>query len=500
MRRYLAVLLAVVGAASAVAQDAASSPASFTLHTTARSVLTDVVVLDGKGAPVRGLPQDAFHLFDDGKPQQFTSFEERRSGPDRPAILHVAPGVYTNDPARLPPVLDVVLIDLVHLDFADQMFLSTQLQRFIRGLPASNAALSIYLRAGMGCVLVTDFTEDRERLLSAVRRSLPQFPQLGSQYAFSSDSVVLQQIAGALHGLPGRKNVLWFTGQQDLLLDNPFAWGSAPTIDLRGAYDTLEAERIALYPVDARGLTIKPGSFTERSRMEQVAEATGGRAFYNTNGLAEAAAAVVSNDGDFYTLSYTPANFVENDKWHRIKVVVDGKHLHLSYRRGYFADDDHRQQPPADAVRTRLLSGGRTVREKPLERKEPLVFTATVAPAARTPGESPAPYTVRYVIRYSVKATGFQRSTVDGESRLQVGVGVAVTNRWGTPVTHTARKMEFSVDERRLSAVPDTPVQLEQTLDLPVGDDYLYLALWDPLGKRLGTLSLSQHVPGGNGK
>ena len=36
--------------------------------------------------------------------------------------------------------------------------------------------------------------------------------------------------------------------------------------------------------------------------------------------------------------------------------------------------------------------------------------------------------------------------------------------------------------------------------DLPVGDDYLYLALWDPLGRRVGTLSLSQHVAGSDRK
>ena len=499
MRWPIAVLMTLFGVAAATAQNAATPPAPYTLQTTARSVLADVVVLDGKGVPVRGLPRDAFHLQDDGKPQQLTSFEERRSGPDKPALLHVAPGVYTNDPARLPPVLDVLLIDLVHLDFADQMFLSTQLQRFIRRLPASNAPVAIYLRAGTACVLATDFTDDRERLLSAVQHSLPQFPELGIQN-FASDGVALQQIAGALQDLPGRKNVLWFTGQQNLQLKNPFAWGSSPTIDLRGTYDTLEAERIALYPVDARGLTIEPGSFADRSRMEEIAEATGGHAFYNTNGLAEAAAAVVGYDGDFYTLSYTPANFVENNKWHRIKVTVDGKHLHLSYRRGYFADDEHRQHPPKDAIRTRLVAGGRTVQEKPLERKEPLIFAVTVAPAVRKGGEPSPPYTAPYVIRYSVKATSFQRSTVDGESRLQVGVGTAVTNRWGTPVLHTARRLEFSVDERRLSAAPDTPVHVEQAVDLPVGDDYLYLALWDPLGRRVGTLSLSQHVPGSNGK
>jgi hypothetical protein len=71
----------------------------------------------------------------------------------------------------------------------------------------------------------------------------------------------LQQIAVYLSELPGRKNILWFSGGSTLYLrddaelyDSSAAW--------RTLYDELERERIAVYPIDARGLTLYSGRNT----------------------------------------------------------------------------------------------------------------------------------------------------------------------------------------------------------------------------------------------
>ena len=40
--------------------------------------------------------------------------------------------------------------------------------------------------------------------------------------------------------------------------------------------------------------------------MEQVAEDTGGHAFYNTNGLAGATTKAIEAGSHYYTLTYTP--------------------------------------------------------------------------------------------------------------------------------------------------------------------------------------------------
>jgi hypothetical protein len=81
----------------------------------------------------------------------------------------------------------------------------------------------------------------------------------------------------------------------------------------RAVYDLLETERIAIYPIDARGLTVVFGEAArvtalQHMQMRQDAAATGGAAYVNTNGLAQAAQRVPTTDGNYYTLGYTPNN------------------------------------------------------------------------------------------------------------------------------------------------------------------------------------------------
>ncbi len=519
MRHGFFTVLALAGSVASSAQQVASAGAPYTLRTTARAVVTDVLVHDGKGNPIHGLPLAAFHLFDNGKPVTIASFEEHTGNDPAPAVpVASAPGVYTNDPARLPPVLDIVVIDLVSLDLPDQMFLAYQLERFMKTLP-QGIALAVYLRAGSHSVLIQDFTYDRIRLLAAVHRALPHFASLGS---FASGLETLQQIAVDLKALPGRKNVIWFAGSSSLSF-NAVGSSPIPNMNVRELFDALETERIAVYPIDARGLTTsvefsvnQPYSdfynggpspanpaFFRRALMMDVAKATGGVAYYNTNGLQQAADHVVRNDNSFYTLAYTPGNLQIDNKWHNIKVSAEGRSLHLSYRRGYFADDEHVSRTD-QAPRTRLLAGGKTVQEAPAVRSVPIIFSATVQPFANglpRPQISgpPSAGNVRYRIHYTLPATAFQRqssaSAAGQTSELTVGVGVLAMNRNGTPLMRKARQSTFEVNETRLSRNPNTPVEVDQDIDLAKGDTFLYLVAWDPTGERVGTLNIPLQVP-----
>lgn len=83
------------------------------------------------------------------------------------------PGAYTNSMLlHPPPVLNILVLDIVNLPPTDQMYLSDQLVRFMRQLPGG-LPLSIYLHAGQYSVLLQDFTDDREKLLAAVQHALP---------------------------------------------------------------------------------------------------------------------------------------------------------------------------------------------------------------------------------------------------------------------------------------------------------------------------------------
>ncbi|MBV8114789.1 MAG: VWA domain-containing protein [Silvibacterium sp.] len=181
----------------------------YTIQTTSRVVLIDVMVTDKNGNPVHGLAESAFQIFDNSKPQTMASFEEHSGSAPAPQPIEpvvASKGIYSNDYlAHLPPVLSVVIIDISDLEVPDQMYLYYELHKFFQEQPLSQP-LALYLRAGNGCFLVQNFTSDRALLLAALRKAIPRIPPTGREYL--SDIDTLRQMAAYLSQLTGRKNIL----------------------------------------------------------------------------------------------------------------------------------------------------------------------------------------------------------------------------------------------------------------------------------------------------
>ena len=364
-------------------QNQAPANQPYTIQANSRVVLTDVMVTDRKGNPIHGLPESAFRIFDNKKPQTIDTFEEHAGTPAVKLMPAMTPGgIYSNNYLlRLPPVLNVVIIDIANLEITEQMYLYYELTKFFKEQP-DGQPLAIYLRAGNGCFLVQNFTSDRALLLAALHKAIPRIPPTGREYLTDIDT--LQQIAVYLSQLPGRKNILWFSGGSTLYLrddaelyNNSAAW--------RTLYDELERERIAVYPIDARGLTVYSGHnmWAQQALMSETARATGGQAFFNNNGLTEISSHLLSSDGSFHTLTYSPHDFHFDNKWHKVRVTLNEESYELSYRRGYFADGSPggAESPQKTRARTRLLPDGEKVQLAETH-SLPIIFQARVLPAS----------------------------------------------------------------------------------------------------------------------
>ncbi len=185
----------------------------------------------------------------------------------------------------------------------------------------------------------------------------------------------LNQLARYLSNLPGRKNLIWFSGSfpinilPDGDLQDPFAVMTSAEDEFRQTVDLLSRGQVAVYPIDARGLMVapmysasqsgssltrNPRSFanaqakfaqktsSEHDTMQQMAEETGGRAFVDTNGLTEAVQTAIESGANYYTVAYSPANENWNGGFRKIVVKADRPGVTLGYRRGYFADDPYK--------------------------------------------------------------------------------------------------------------------------------------------------------------
>src|SRR3984885_5634091 len=425
---------------------------TYTFQTNTRVVLTDVTVTDADGNPIHGLPQSLFHVFDNKQPQVIASLEEHAGLPAATLQPASMAGVYSNDYLlHLPPVLNIVLIDIANIDMADQMYLDYELTRFLNEQPEGQP-LAIYLRAGSGCFLVQDFTSNRKLLLDGLHKAIPRFLPLGSEYLTDFDT--LRQMAGSLSQLPGRKNVLWFSGGSTLFLNsdaialqNDAAW--------RSLYDALDQERIAIDPIDARGLDLsraRGNVARQHMAMNEVAQFTGGRPFYYNNGLKEITTNLLDADRSFYTLTYSPRNFRFDNKWHKVRIAVDGASYQLSYRRGYFADGSVRDKNENTSPRARLLGNGEKLEVNEL-REHPIIFKAkvlaelddaTVDPG-KFPGLVPLPSrkkgSVRYIICYSLPMDAFAVRPVDGKHKIVLGLAAAALSSDGATAERTAEQV-----------------------------------------------------------
>ena len=175
-----------------------------------------------------------------------------------------------------------------------------------------------------------------------------------STYArdFRASESTLDQLAELgqfLAAVPGRKSLLWFSSSfsaMPLLSEDRVRYDDVAEL-LRKVSAELAVSQTAVYPIDVRGLVTDSASGqwlnATQDTMLDIAEATGGKAFMNNNGLAHSAAKAVEEGSYYYTLSYSPTNAKFDDQLRHIKVHLkkldSGQTCHLSYRTAYFAED-----------------------------------------------------------------------------------------------------------------------------------------------------------------
>ncbi len=443
---------AQAGAAPAVADGpvASADGNKFRLKTTVRRVVVDVVVTDAKGEPVHGLTEHDFTIDEDGRQQTVLSFEANgfKAGMDYlpPKLPGQPPNTFVNLPATPEKgPLYVLLYDLVNMD-NDQTILNAnqtqdqirgrqQLVKFIQSKP-EGARFAIYVWSD-GLHMLQGFTSDRALLYAAIdpHSSRPHIPEIflgGENFGRGEPHAtvaIFRQLAADLDGLPGRKNLIWFSGTFPLTFSPGKDDGPQYTDQLKRTIDLLASNQIAIYPIDVRGVAVenwqgtngiekdgavqseryaggaappsdKTGgaiagapSAAEKSShrgggsslipasyfaQDEIAEQTGGHAFHGNNDLSALLNQATEAGVSYYTLTYSPTDLKYDGRARSIRVRLPEKGYHVDYRRSYYATDTAGPQQGATLREVSAKTAGAAE-----QRSDPLaVYLRHGAPAA----------------------------------------------------------------------------------------------------------------------
>jgi VWFA-related protein len=402
------VLKQRVDPASLAAQPAPS------LIITSREVLLDLVVTDEHHHPVTGLTSADFTVTEEKQPQVLRHLEEHATmNAADVAKLKAAPPQPPNTFTNFTPVVNsnaytVILLDALNTSIESQMNLRQQLIGYLKHMEPGTPIAIFQLDTEMR--LIQGFSTDPQVLLSAAesKRDMPslQKPIHGDRdyYLRMKNQILgegMQSIGRYLAGFPGRKNLVWFTGSIPTWLsgsptveeverrsNNPFRDNFMVYDDaIVGLTDELSLSRVAVYPIDARGLQTLPSYDASQRRppsnlgfynhqafqhmqLDQIADATGGKAYYNTNGLKETLAEIVNNGSNYYTLAYATTNQKWDGKFRHIKIEVNRPGVMLQYRPGYYAVDRTALEQRQLAALQRNMAHGQKPTSAPPESSE----------------------------------------------------------------------------------------------------------------------------------
>jgi VWFA-related protein len=479
-----------------------------TIKASAQLVLVDVVVTDKDHQPVHGLTSADFSISENNAPQTIKHFEEH-SAPSVADATKFAPmpklpqGIFTNyTPAPASGAVSILLLDSLNTPIEDQAYMRQQLLAYLKSTPPGmriaifglsthlvllqgftsdpdvlrsvveegQAKASFVLEDQMGGGGVqantTDFLEDNGMAIEdagndpgAVIAALRQFNaihetfQIQMRTKYTLDA--MNEIARYVSAIPGRKNLIWFSGSfpLDILPDengqlyNAFAAMGSSEDEYRETITKLSRSQVAVYPIDVRGITSSPtldasstrnygGTYgparlardnakfldqngSEHATLDVLAADTGGRAFFNTNGLTEAVTKAVEEGSNFYTLSYTPTNQERDGKERKIKVQLTRPGTNLSYRAGYYADAPEKKGAKTaaasiaaaasagiDSQRVAMMRGAPTPTEilmkVAVDRMNTGVKTEDQVAAANTPSASTKGPYQRYGVDYAI--------------------------------------------------------------------------------------------------
>jgi VWFA-related protein len=331
----------------------------------------------------------------------------------------------------------------------------------------------------------------------------------------------LNAIARNLKPLPGRKNLIWVSEGFPFSIEpgttvnaRESVTGRNYTVAIAATANALFDSQVAIYPIDSRGIItsdvydaasrgfdpigrpqtqIGPNSTVSEENsnldathtsMQEIAERTGGKAFYNRNEIGNAIVESMNDGAAYYTLSYSPSNRDWNGKFRRISVRSRRPGIKLRYRLGYFAI-----QPDAVASRQEQIAAFEHAMDISAPASTALLFQARVFPPSDKTQN-------KVVVNYSIAAAGvsFEKGP-DQMQHASVNCAVEAYSSKGELVKKDGTTLTAALQPEVYDKVVREGFPCQEKLALPAGDYILRLGVRDNTTGAIGVTDTQLSIP-----
>jgi Ca-activated chloride channel family protein len=294
------------GAALAVPPSSTPSPSDdqtvLTIKKSVNEVNVFFIATDRHGKFVRNLNQSDFSILDDNKPPQ--SIVDFRRETDLPIELGLL--VDTSGSVR------------TRFDFEQQSAVS-----FLEQTLRPNFDKAFIMGFSSHSTVTQDFT-DSVKLLQAGVQTLHNG---GGTAIYDAIYRACRDKLGKVNSSrPVRRAIIVISDGED----------NQSEVSRAQAIEMAQRSQVIIYAIstDDSGLILRGDK-----SLQQLADATGGRAFfpYNNKDIAHSFAAIEDELRSQYIVSYRPADFVSDGRYRSIEITAVKKDLQVRARRGYYA-------------------------------------------------------------------------------------------------------------------------------------------------------------------
>lgn len=307
-------------------------------------------------------------------------------------------------------------------------------------------------------------------------------------------------IAWTLSGLPGRKSLIWATGGFPFVIADP---NTVPGGYLSALYErTMQAllqAQISVYPVDVRGLVnsnlVGDASrsrmpsvqqFNNRSWLEQgkidslnqFAEMTGGKAYYNTNDLATSFKRAADDASSYYMLGYYLDMKNNHAGWRNLKVKVDKKDTEVRARKGIMVTNAtlHMGLTRSTDLNFALTS--------PIEGTGVPVTVKWLAVSGSGPTKQAG-----FLVQLPFSGLAFDPTGTNKVNFDFAAAAYPVNAKDGKPATTMGKSFAPSLTDAQVANIKLKGVSFNYALDLPPGQYAVRFVVRDNVSGRVGSVT-----------